>query len=323
MFIDHIHLTVQSGSGGNGCESYAHRNDRKHVPDGGDGGPGGDVIFRADHNAPPLSSFRFRQRLMAEGGGHGGSNRKRGKRGKDLLVLVPVGTRLEDRDKGVVIRHLLHQGDEVILIKGGKPGVGNLGGKTVSLGEKGEIIELELHLQLQADVFLVGLPNSGKSSLISALTRSHAKPESYPFSTRTPEVGMYLVSDYERIKFCELPSIYAGSHEGKGVGNQFVRHLESAKLICYVLDPVSAFAASLKEGLAILQDQLSRVQGELTSCNSVVLVNKMDLDASKKATAEENFRPAFPVFFVSAESGQGLEEFRTFLDGKKELRENA
>jgi GTP-binding protein len=313
MFIDKVHLIVQSGNGGNGCESYFRRTDKKLVPDGGDGGEGGRVIFRADTNAPSLRSFRFRQHLVAESGGNGGSNRKRGKKGQDLLVLVPFGTRLYDRKRKFLIRDLKIMGEEVVVLEGGHGGVGNHGGKPATLGGKGTVLDLELSFRIVADIFLVGIPNSGKSSLLNRLTRAHAGEKDFPFSTRSPEIGVFTLSDYEQLSLCELPSLYRASHEGRGMGTEFLKHLENAKLILLILDPLSKFSNSLEEGFMILRKELETYEKGYLQIPSAVVVNKMDLEGAREKAKKEVFKPEVPCFFISAKTGEGLEELTAFL----------
>ena len=317
MFIDRIHLLAQAGNGGNGCESYFRRTDKKLVPHGGDGGTGGSVIFRADVNAPGLRSFRYRQHLVAQSGGHGGSNRKRGKNGKDLVVLVPPGTRIHDRVRNLLIRRLMQGGEQVIILEGGRGGIGNDHGKQATPGERGKALDLELDIRILADIFLVGLPNSGKSKLLNRLAHTHFKEEEYPFATRNPEVGVWKLSDEEdsndKLVLCELPSLYRASHEGRGRGADFLKHLEGARCILYLLDPTSKFCSSLKEGLAILKKEVEIYQKDFLAIPCGVVVNKMDLPEIQERVKQENFRPRSPVFFVSALSGAGLEELSAYL----------
>ncbi len=313
MFVDHIHLIVQAGRGGNGCESYFRRTDKKTVPHGGDGGHGGNVIFRADVNAPSLASMRFKQHLVAESGGHGGSNRKRGKNGEDLIVPVPLGTRLHDRTRNLLIRDLVHEGEEVIVLEGGPGGVGNYGGKQSSPGQKGATLDLELSIRLVADIFLVGLPNSGKSKLLNFLTRARAKEETYPFATRSPEIGVWMISDYEQMTLCELPSLYRYSHEGRGMGSDFLRHLERAKGILYLVDPLSEFCASLGEGFDILRKEIGLYREEFLRIPCAVVASKYDLPAAREKLSQEKFDPGVPVFFISAQTGEGMEPLTAFL----------
>ncbi|MBI3313130.1 MAG: 50S ribosome-binding GTPase [Candidatus Omnitrophica bacterium] len=323
MLIDHVHVLVQAGSGGKGCESFFRRTDKKAVPWGGDGGTGGAVIFRSSTNAPSLSSFRLKQYLIAASGGHGGSNRKRGRNGEDLIIQVPPGTRIIDRERKFLIRDLVKDGEEVIVLEGGRGGLGNYGNKEPSPGEKGGVLDLELSFRLMADFFLVGLPNSGKSTLLNHLTRSHAKEESYPFSTKSPELGVYEISDMEKVTLCELPSVYAGSHEGRGMGSGFLRHLENAKAVLYMLDPVSKFAGSLTEGLRILRKEVEIFNKEFLKIPYGVVINKMDMPEAKEKTKKFSAGRGIPKFFISVKTGEGMDALTEFLKERYELATHA
>lgn len=313
MFVDLVTITVIAGNGGNGCDSYYQRTDRKSVPHGGDGGKGGSVIFRADNNVQDLETFCFRQKMTALPGGHGGSEKKRGRNGEDLVVLVPPGTQITDKARGLLIRRLGKAGDEVVVAEGGAAGGGNQGGKPATKGEKGAEIEIELSLRIPADVFLVGMPNSGKSSLMNKLTRTRIKEEPYPFSTRQPELGVWKFSDYESLTLCELPSIYESSHEGKGLGSAFLKHLEGARHILYIVNYGSEFAESPAEGYAILRKELEMFSEELLEIPHAVVVNKTDLEGPKPKGRQKKFSPGVPVFPVSITSGEGLKEVQKYL----------
>lgn len=313
MFIDKVHVLVQAGNGGDGCESYYYRTDKKVIPHGGDGGNGGHVIFRAQAKAPGLASFRARQHIVGESGAHGGSERKRGKNGEHLIVPVPLGTRITDRNRNFLIREFQTEGEEVIVVEGGHGGSGNQGGKEATKGTPGGILDLELSVKLFAEVFLVGLPNSGKSTLLNKLTGSRVKEESYPFSTRVPELGVLPVGVDERVTICELPSVYNASHEGRGVGADFLKHLDGAKLILFVVDPVSQFAGSLKEGLEILQDQVKRHNEKFAQIPFAVAVTKMDLPEAIAAVKSQRFKSKNPIFNISNVTGEGLPELKNYL----------
>ena len=159
MFVDRVHIMLQAGNGGNGCDSYFHRMDRKIVPNGGDGGHGGRVVFRADSNAPGLETFRMKQHMIAESGTNGGSSKKRGRNGKDLMILVRPGTRIVDRVRGLLIRELLKNGEEIVVLEGGRAGFGNQGGKQATPGERGSTMDVELTAYLRADIYFHFLKN--------------------------------------------------------------------------------------------------------------------------------------------------------------------
>ncbi len=298
---------IQAGDGGNGCDSHYRRTDRKLVPNGGDGGTGGKVIFRVNNNASGLESFRMRQYMIAESGGHGGSTKKRGRNGTDLVILVRPGTKIIDRARNFVIRELLRAGEEMVVLEGGRAGFGNQGGKEATSGEKGATMDVELSLRIGAEIFFVGLPNAGKSKLLNALTGAHLKEESYPFTTRGPEMAVLMDEIEEPVTLCELPSLYGASHEGRGMGLDFLKHLEGARGVVYVLEPVSEFSASLKEGMKTLETQIQFYNKQFLELPRLVIVNKMDLEESRKKAKAEKFDPGVPVLYVSAENGEGIE----------------
>ena len=313
MDVDSIRLIVQAGNGGKGADSYYRRTDRKVVPHGGDGGSGGSIIFRADSKAPLLKTLKYRRKLVAEHGGHGGSSKKRGRTGENFVVLIPCGCKIYDHEKNLLIREFTYEGEEVIVAQGGKGGSGNQGGKPPSGGELGAVIDIEVTQRIHAEVFLVGLPNSGKSKFLNRLTRARMASESHPFSTTTPNAGVLKFSDYDQMLICELPSIYAHSHEGRGLGSDFLKHLEIAKFIAYFLEIDSNFAVSLKEGYQILRDQLEQYQPSYLQIPAVVIVNKMDL-AESLPKLRRGFKPGVPVFYLSSLTGEGIPEFISFIE---------
>ncbi len=305
--VDEAKVTVKAGDGGKGCDSRIRLSEKKLMPTGGEGGDGGEVIIRADSNVRSLKEFLYHRHFVAESGGPGGSSGKKGKRGKGVTLLVPCGTVVTESGRNFLVRDLVRPGDEVVVLEGGRGGMGNEGRRTAQPGKKGESLEIVLTLKIPAEVFLLGLPNSGKSKLLNRLTRAHSKEESYPFSTRIPQLGSYETSDYRRILLCELPAIYRESFSGKGLGANFLKHLERARMILFVLDPLSAFASSLKEGYDILRETLEKFQPALLGIPHTVVVNKMDLKEARDRVEREKFRPGIPLFLVSAETGEGLE----------------
>lgn len=313
--IDIVQILIQAGNGGKGCESFFRRADRKNTPTGGGGGKGGSIIFRADPNAPPISQFCYKRHLIAASGGHGGSNKKRGKNGDDTIILVPIGTRLYNKSQDLLIRDWMKKGEEVIVVEGGRGGTGNQGGGEATPGDPGAMIDLEITVRLPMDVAMIGLPNSGKSSLLNSLSRAHAKVEAYPFATREPELAVCDFLDYEELKLCEMPSLYEGSHEGRGLGNEFLKHLEMVRFVLYVLDPVSEFAASLQEGLAILKKEVGVVSTRFEELPYAVVINKIDAPGARERIAAEKWKADARTFYVSAQTGEGMDQLKQFLQG--------
>ena len=313
MLVDKIHLKIQGGRGGKGCESYNHRKDHKKVPNGADGGDGGSVIFRASHNAPGLDRLRLKQHLDAQSGEHGSSDNKRGSKGADLIVLVPIGTSIYRRENHLAIRDLYLEGEEVIVARGGRGGSGNIGDKTATSGEDGEKLEVDVEFRIMADVFLVGLPSSGKSSLLHLLTRAPVEGKDYPFATRSPVLGVHPYDDYKQINFCELPSIFEGSTDGRGLGTDFLRHLARAKLIVFMIDATLKFSHTAIEGWSVLQRIVYEHDAAYRQIPSVVVVNKIDLGHDIGKIREELQSSGQIHFLISVKTGEGVESLMKFI----------
>jgi GTP-binding protein len=311
--IDEVTIFVKAGDGGGGCESRNYISEKKFIPTGGEGGRGGSVIMRSDPNVTTLKTFLYQRHFSAESGARGGSNHRKGKRGRDLTLSVPCGTMIFETGKHFLIRDLVRPLEEVVLLEGGKGGVGNEGGKEAQPGKPGGNLQITLSLRIPAEVFLVGLPNSGRSKLLNRLTHAHAKEETYPFSTKHPELGVHETPDFGQIPLCELPGIYRDSPEGRGVGFNFLKHLARAKMVVLILDPLNPFAASLQEGYEILREVLGRYEQSFLEIPQVVVVNKMDLAQVRERVGKENFRPAVPLFLISAETGEGVEPFMRYV----------
>ena len=314
--VEEVTITIKAGDGGKGCDSRIRLSEKKFMPTGGEGGRGGSVRIRADSNIADLRSFIYQKRFQAASGTQGGSNHKKGKRGEDLVIRVPPGTAVVLKQKNYLIRDLAQDGEEVTIVEGGRGGMGNEGGKKAQPGQAGELIEVQLNWRIPADGFLVGLPNSGKSKFLSRLTRSAAKQGSYPFTTKQPELGVYETPDFDQIRLCELPGLYRESVQGHGAGMDFLKHLQRAKLILLMLDPLSSFAGSLKEGYEILTDLLERCDKSLLKISQVVVVNKMDLPEARERIEKEKFNPAVPLFLISAETGEGIEALMNYVTQK-------
>lgn len=311
--IDEVTIKVKAGNGGKGCESHIRLSDHRLLPTGGEGGRGGRVLMRSDANVATLRQFLFQRHFAAESGGPGGSNHKKGKKGNDLTLSVPAGTSIFQKEKRLLIRDLVQAGEEVVLLEGGRGGGGNERGREAEPGEAGSSLEVVLTWKIPAEVFLVGLPSSGKSKLLNRLTRAHAKEESYPFTTKHLELGVYQAPDFSQIHLCELPGLYRESPNGRGAGVDFLKHLSRAKIILLMLDPLNAFAASLEEGYGILLQVLETYDKSFRDIPHVVVVNKMDLIEARQKVEKERLHPSVPLFLISAETGEGVEALMRYV----------
>jgi GTP-binding protein len=305
MITDYALITVRSGNGGKGCESFEHKSPIKLIPNGGNGGDGGSVIICAERNIDDLSAFRFKHIFEAENGSHGSSNKKEGRKGKDITIYVPCGTSVWNHDKEMLIRDLTHSGDSVIVVRGGKGGRGNSARRSSMSGEPGTVLQVGLDFKFVADVFLIGLPNCGKSSLLSKLTGANVKVTDYPFSTTVPHLGVLETPDFKRLVLCELPSLAENASEGKGLGNDFLKHLDRAKLIVWVLDPTAEM--SVAEQMETLQAEVEAYDESFQDIPSVAVVTKSDLLTKTKPKKNAN------QVICSSLSGDGLESLKKIL----------
>ncbi|MCX7780832.1 MAG: GTPase ObgE [Negativicutes bacterium] len=320
MFIDKAKIVIKAGSGGDGMSSFRRE---KYVPkggpDGGDGGRGGDVILIADANLNTLLDFRYKKKFAAERGGNGHTNNKQGADGNDLYIKVPPGTLVRDLLTGEIIGDLTEPGQQITAAKGGRGGRGNA--RFVSSvhraptfaekGEPGEERELALELKLLADVGLVGYPSVGKSSIISRV--SAAKPEiaAYHFTTLTPVLGVVSLGAGHSFVLADIPGLIEGAHEGKGLGHDFLRHVERTKVIIHVLDVSGLEGRDPIDDYHKINYELLRYNERLARRPQIVAANKMDLPEAREnyarvaALLQEQGREVYPV---SAATGEGLNE---------------
>lgn len=316
MFIDKATITVKAGNGGNGSASFRRE---KYVPkggpNGGDGGRGGDVLFRADTHIRTLLDFARRPRFEAPHGENGGDYIKFGKDGEDLILTVPCGTTIYEKEE--VIADLLLPGDEVRVAKGGRGGRGNVHFKNsvrqapriLEKGEPGEERKLSLQLRMIADVGLIGLPNAGKSTLLSRLTRARPKIANYPFTTLSPNLGVARVHDQEII-FADIPGLIEGSHTGKGLGHEFLRHIERTRFLVHVVDPLGFDGTHTpKENIKIIDDELKTYSKELAKKPQIIVINKQDLTGADETFKElKKAIKKRKVLKASGVSGVGIDE---------------
>ncbi|MFN2399549.1 MAG: GTPase ObgE [Gemmatimonadaceae bacterium] len=332
-FIDRVVISVRAGTGGSGCTSF-RREHRVPMggPDGGDGGRGGDVVVRADSNLATLLDYTYRTQWVSERGEHGMGSNKTGRSGDDVVLPVPLGTVLRDADTGEILGECLSDGDEVIVARGGRGGKGNTFFATATHqaprewqpGEEGEARNLELELKLIADVGLVGQPNAGKSTLLSVISAAHPKIGDYPFTTLSPNLGVVQLSDHRTFVVADIPGIIEGAHEGKGLGLQFLRHIERTRILAFLV-PVDSM--DWRAEYDALRSEVRSYSVELAAKPHCVVFTKMDL-LGDLAPPELRTRDAFAVLAVSAAARKGLDTLLSalwskLLDLKREVEREA
>jgi GTPase len=312
-FIDHARIKVRAGNGGSGTSSFRRE---KFVPmggpDGGDGGRGGDIVLRADSNLATLLDYSYRDFWKAEDGKHGSGSNKSGLSGDDVVLPVPPGTVVRDAETGELLVELLDDGQHAIVARGGRGGKGNAFFATSTRqspreyqpGEDGEARTLDLELKLIADVGLVGQPNAGKSTLLSVISKAHPKIADYPFTTLSPNLGVVQLSDSRTFVVADIPGIIEGAHEGKGLGLQFLRHIERTRLLAFLV-PIDSMDWQAEYDQ--LRNEIASYSPELAQKPHCVVFSKMDLLGETQAPPIEA-PDAFGVFTISSAARQGLSE---------------
>jgi len=313
MFTDEAEIYLKAGNGGNGAVSFRRE---KYIPnggpDGGDGGRGGDIIFKVEETTHGLLEFKKSSRYLAENGQGGMGKNRSGKNGEDLTLIVPPGTQIWQ--KGELVCDFQNAGEEIVFLKGGKGGWGNQHFATsikqapqwAKEGMKGESAKITLVLKTIADVGLIGLPNAGKSTLLASLTNAKPKIADYPFTTLTPNLGIYRDKD-SNIIFADIPGLVEGAHTGKGLGDRFLRHIERTKILVHLLD---ANSPDLLHDYETIRTELSEFSKELCDKKEIVAVNKADsvegteLQKKVKKLSKAGVKP----LVVSAATHQNLDQ---------------
>ena len=314
-FVDQAQITVKAGDGGRGCSAFAQPPYTRYpYPDGGDGGDGGDVIVRADPNVATLLDFQFRHEFAAGRGGHGGSNKKTGRRGDDLLIRVPVGTVIHEAATGTILRDLAGPLAQVVMATGGRGGLGNatrsqpLKGDATP-GAPGECRQITLELKLIADVGIIGSPNAGKSSLLSRISTARPKVGAYPFTTRYPVLGVVQVDGRGSFVACDIPGLIEGAHAGRGLGMQFLRHIERTRLLVHVVDMAGVDGHDPLARFRQVNGELGAYRPPLNEKPQLIVANKMDLPqaAANLQRFERALRPGDGrVWPISCATGEGI-----------------
>ena len=315
MFIDRVKVRVAAGTGGSGCSSF-RREWREPMggPDGGEGGRGGDVRIRGDSNLATLLDYTYRDAWEAPRGEHGMGSNKSGRSGEDIELPVPPGTVIKDAETGDVLGEILESGESFVVAHGGRGGKGNSFFATATHqaprewqpGEEGEVRTLELELKLIADVGLVGPPNAGKSTLLSVISAARPKIADYPFTTLSPNLGVVQLSDHRTFVVADIPGIIEGAHEGKGLGLQFLRHIERTRVLAFLI-PIDALDWQVEYDQ--LRAEIARYSPELAAKPYCVVFTKLDL-FGEQYVPEIEAPGAFGVFSISAPARQGLDELK-------------
>jgi len=308
VFIDRSKITVRGGAGGKGAQSfYRDKYQREGVPDGGDGGRGADIIIQADRNLLTLLDFQFHRHFFGAHGGHGSGNHKKGRGAQDIIVRVPLGTMIKDPLTGSILRDLNKEGEQVIIAKGGKGGLGNKHQKEATLGAPGEEKIILLDLKLIADVGIVGFPNAGKSTLISSISNAHPKIAAYPFTTTAPILGVAKSGD-KRFVVADIPGLIKGASEGRGLGDEFLKHVERTKILIHVIDMAGFEGRDPLDDYKNINLELKNYNKAVFKKPQIVCANKMDLDGAKENLKRFKKLIKKAVYPISALNKEGLEE---------------
>jgi GTP-binding protein len=314
MFVDRVTIEVFAGVGGSGAEAFRREKGvPRGGPAGGDGGRGGDVVLIADSNLSTLLDLSYKRHHRAERGQHGEGNNKTGRSGEDAVLRVPSGTIVRDQDSGEFIGELVVDGDRLVVARGGRGGRGNARFKTSTRqaprhwepGEEGESRRLELELKLIADVGLVGEPNAGKSTLLATVSAARPKVADYPFTTLTPNLGVVAVGDFRTFVLADIPGIVEGAHEGKGLGHQFLRHIERTRTLALVVPLDAEDPQAEYDRLRTELREYSPVLAETPHC---LVLSKADLVADGEALPHVDAPDAWGCFVISSVTRRGLDD---------------
>ena len=283
MFVDNVELVIQSGKGGAGCVSFwTEKFVIKGGPDGGDGGRGGSVFFKVDNNTDTLSALRGRNVIKAENGRPGEGRKCYGRKGQDTTIVVPPGTQVVDAETNEILLDLIEEGEVIKFLDGGKGGLGNMHFKSstnqrpnyAQPGLPGITKSVILEMKMIADVGLVGFPNVGKSTLIATLSNARPQVANYEFTTLTPKLGVVMVGDFDSFMMADIPGIIEGASDGRGLGLEFLRHIERTKTLLFMIDATNY--REMKYQYETLQEEVKRYSDELSTRNHAIVITKID-----------------------------------------------
>ena len=318
-FIDEAFIEVTAGNGGRGCLSF--RREKfipKGGPDGGDGGSGGNILVQTDESLTTLQDFRLQKKYKAKNGSQGLSKNKHGKDAEDTILKVPMGTLIIDEETEEVVADLVENKESVILARGGKGGFGNSRFKTstnraprnATDGEEGEKFNIKLELKVLADIGLLGMPNAGKSTLISKISSAKPKVADYPFTTLSPKLGV-VQSGFNSFVVADIPGLIPGASEGVGLGIQFLKHLSRVKVLLHLVDISTFDVSKIVKNIEDINKELELYSSELAQKEQWIILNKNDLDPSKEKIIKEEVKKKISkkeIFSISAITGKGVEK---------------
>ena len=325
MFIDEVLMEVSAGRGGDGCMAFLRE---KFVPmggpNGGNGGKGADIIFKADEGLKTLIDLRYLKNVKGDAGLNGEGKNKNGKYAEDKIIRVPVGTTIKDNETGMVIADLTHHNEEVIVAYGGKGGRGNVTLATrnnpcpsfAERGEPGEVRKIKVELRMLADVGLVGMPSVGKSTLLSMITNANPKIASYHFTTLSPNLGVVSTKDKYNYVIADLPGLIEGASEGTGLGHKFLKHIERTKIIAHVIDMSASEGREPYEDYLVIRKELEKFSPKLLNKEEIIIANKMDLPESHDNLIKFKKKIDKEVYEISALNNQNLDKIINVLSEK-------
>jgi len=308
-FVDQATIVVRGGAGGNGCSAMLRPPFSRHpYASGGDGGPGGNAIMLADPQLATLLDFQFRHEFRAQRGHHGGNNNKTGARGEDRIVRVPVGTVAYDAETDHIVRDFITADEQVVVARGGKGGLGNANASRAIPGAPGQARRLRLELKLIADVGLIGFPNAGKSSLLRRISTAQPKVAAYPFTTRVPVLGVVSAGEDRSFVACDIPGLIEGASQGRGLGAQFLRHIERTRLLVHVIDMASTEGRDPVESYRRVNEELGAHSRVLLRRPQIIAANKMDIPEAAEHLQRFSEEIHEPVAAISCATGEGIPE---------------
>ncbi len=334
-FVDEALITIQSGNGGNGCVSFRRE---KYVPkggpNGGDGGKGGDVIFKSTSRVSTLQGFHFKRHFKAPRGAHGRGKNQSGRAGENLVIEVPPGTLLQEANTGRILKDFVGSDESFVAARGGRGGLGNQhfasptnrAPRYAQEGEPGQTLNLKLELKLLADVGIIGLPNAGKSTLISRLSSAHPKIADYPFTTLTPSLGVVESGDRNPFVLADIPGLIEGAHRGAGLGTRFLKHVQRTRFLLHLIDVSALPSEDLLGPYRVINQELQCHDRNLGTESQVVVLNKVDkpgarILAEKTCKSLKELNP--DVWIISALTGEGLELLKGHLAELVEIARKA